>query len=43
MAYINDHLDPECGWYDLINDSIQAGINDYVEEIPTGNGQLWRD
>jgi hypothetical protein len=42
LARSNDSLDPQCPIYHLINDSIRAGIREYIQELPTRYGVIRR-
>lgn len=42
LAQSNDSLDPHCASYHLINDSIRAGIREYIRELPTRDGVIRR-
>jgi hypothetical protein len=42
LASQGDALDPRCAQYSRINDSIMAGIREYMREIPTRRGTVTR-
>jgi hypothetical protein len=42
LSYTGDSLDPHFTGYPVINDSIIAGINEYIRDIPTLKGSVKR-